>query len=117
VDGEHIYRVRPVTEDSTGHSRISADAMAEDRETIFPLRLPLATPCCAGLFQHEKNVLVEGMSDYYYLHALDQQCRAKGLAGLPEDVAIHALRRHQACWPLGCVVPWPGHPASDPSRC
>jgi hypothetical protein len=28
------------------------------------------------------------MSDYYYLHALNQQCRAKGLAALPEDIYI-----------------------------
>jgi hypothetical protein len=41
-----------------------------------------------GLFQHKKNVLVEGMSDYYYLHALSQQCRAKGREALPDDVYI-----------------------------
>ncbi len=88
VDGEHIYRVRPVTEDSTGHSRISADTWPKDRETIFPLQAAAGYAMLRGLFQHKKNVLVEGMSDYYYLHALNQQCRAKGLAALPEDIYI-----------------------------
>ncbi|HOW74176.1 MAG TPA: AAA family ATPase [Phycisphaerae bacterium] len=88
VDGEHIYRVRPVTEDNTGHSRISADTWPMDRETIFPLQAAAGYAMLRGLFQHKKNVLVEGMSDYYYLHALNQQCRAKGLAALPEDIYI-----------------------------
>ncbi len=38
IDGEHIHRVRPVTEDETGHSRISTDGWPNDRETIFPLQ-------------------------------------------------------------------------------
>lgn len=88
VDGEHVYRVRPVTEDSTGHSRISADTWPKDRETIFPLQAAAGYAMLRGLFQHKKNVLVEGMSDYYYLHALNQQCRAKGLAALPDDIYI-----------------------------
>lgn len=88
VDGEHIHRVRPVTEDSTGHSRISADTWPKDRETIFPLQAAAGYAMLRGLFQHKKNVLVEGMSDYYYLHALNQQCRTKSLATLPEDIYI-----------------------------
>ncbi|MNS54547.1 hypothetical protein D3C72_873460 [compost metagenome] len=88
VDGEHIYRVRPVTEDNTGHSRISAETWPKDRETIFPLQAAAGYAMLRGLFQHKKNVLVEGMSDYYYLHALNQQCRSKGLTALPEDVYI-----------------------------
>lgn len=88
VDGEHIYRVRPVTEDSTGHSRISADTWPKDRETIFPLQAAAGYAMLRGLFQHKKNVLVEGMCDYYYLHALNQQCRTKNLAALPEDIYI-----------------------------
>jgi len=88
VDGEHIYRVRPVTEDNTGHSRISAETWPKDRETIFPLQAAAGYAMLRGLFQHKQNVLVEGMSDYYYLHALNQQCRAKGLAALPDDIYI-----------------------------
>jgi hypothetical protein len=88
VDGEHIYRVRPVTEDSTGHSRIGADSWPKDRETIFPLQAAAGYAMLRGLFQHKRNVLVEGMSDYYYLHALNQQCRASGMTALPEDIYI-----------------------------
>jgi hypothetical protein len=41
-----------------------------------------------GLFQHKDNVLVEGMSDYYYLHALGAQCRALGRDALSDDIYI-----------------------------
>lgn len=88
VDGEHIYRVRPVTEDNTGHSRISADTWPKDRETIFPLQAAAGYAMVRGLFKHKKNVLVEGMCDYYYLHALNQQCRTNQITSLSEDVYI-----------------------------
>ena len=41
-----------------------------------------------GLFQHRKNVLVEGMSDFYYLHALSQKCGATNRITLPDDIYI-----------------------------
>ena len=88
IDGERIHRIRPVTEDETGHSRISIDSWPEDRETIFPLQAAAGYAMVRGLFQHKKNVLVEGMSDYLYLHALNLHCHALGRRGLPEDIYI-----------------------------
>ena len=88
IDGERIHRVRPVTEDETGHSRISVDGWPKDRETIFPLQAAAGYAMVRGLFQHKKNVLVEGMSDYLYLHALNLHCHALGRQGLPDDVYI-----------------------------
>ena len=88
IDGEHIHRIRPVTEDETGHSRISVDGWPKDRETIFPLQAAAGYAMVRGLFQHKKNLLVEGMSDYLYLHALSLHCRALGKQALPCDVYI-----------------------------
>ena len=88
VDGDRIHRVRPVTEDNTGHSRISVDTWPEDRETIFPLQAAAGYAMVRGLFRHKKNVLVEGISDYLYLHALNLHCRALGRHSLPEDIYI-----------------------------
>ena len=88
IDGEHIHRIRPVTEDETGHSRISVDSWPKDRETIFPLQAAAGYAMVRGLFQHKKNVLVEGVSDYLYLHALNMHCHALGRQGLPEDIYI-----------------------------
>lgn len=88
IDGDRITRVRPVTEDDTGHSRISVDGWPKDRETIFPLQAAAGYAMVRGLFQHNKNVLVEGMSDYLYLHALNLHCHALGRQGLPDDIYI-----------------------------
>ena len=88
IDGERIHRIRPVTEDETGHSRISVDGWPKDRDTIFPLQAAAGYAMVRGLFQHKKNVLVEGMSDYLYLHALNLHCRSLGRQGLPDDIYI-----------------------------
>ena len=88
IDGEHIHRVRPVTEDETGHSRISIDGWPKDRETIFPLQAAAGYAMVRGLFQHKKNVLVEGMADYLYLHSLNLHCRTLGRQSLPDDIYI-----------------------------
>lgn len=90
IDGEHLHRVRPVTEDHAGHSHISVETWPKDRETIFPLQAAAGYAMVRGLFRHAKNVLVEGMSDYYYLHALSQQCGASKRAALPADIYITA---------------------------
>jgi predicted ATP-dependent endonuclease of OLD family len=88
IDGEHIERVRPVTEDDTGHSRISNDSWPRDRDTIFPLQAAAGYAMVKGLFRHKKNVLVEGMSEYFYLNALSILCRAKGKTALAEDAYV-----------------------------
>ena len=88
IDSERIHRVRPVTEDDTGHSRINVDSWPKDRDTIFPLQAAAGYAMVRGLFRHKKNVLVEGMTDYLYLHALNLHCRALGRHGLPDDVYI-----------------------------
>lgn len=88
IDGEHIDRVRPVKEDASGHSRVSNDTWPEDRETIFPLQAAAGYAMVRGLFRHKKNVLVEGMSEYFYLYALSILCRAKKKVALSEDVYV-----------------------------
>lgn len=88
IDGNHIHRVRPVKEDDTGHSQVSIDTWPQDRETIFPLQAAAGYAMVRGLFQHKKNVLVEGTADYLYLHCFNQHCRALGRTALPDDIYI-----------------------------
>ncbi|MEQ1827057.1 MAG: AAA family ATPase [Pirellula sp.] len=88
IDGQHLERVRPVTEDETGHSRISVGEWPRDRETIFPLQAAAGYAMVRALFQNRKNVLVEGISDYLYLHTLSLLCRQTGKAALSDDIYI-----------------------------
>jgi predicted ATP-dependent endonuclease of OLD family len=88
IDGENIQRVRPVTEAANGHSHVSIGEWPKDRETIFPLQAAAGYAMVRSLFQHRQNVLVEGMTDYYYLYALSQQCRDSQRVHLSDDVYI-----------------------------
>ena len=90
IDGEHLHRVRPVTEDETGHSRVTAESWPKDRETIFPLQAAAGYAMIRGLFRHQRNLLVEGMSDFYYLQALSQQCSISKRTCLPDHIYIVA---------------------------
>jgi predicted ATPase len=88
IDGAHIERVRTVAEEESGHSRIAVDEWPGDRDTIFPLQAAAGYAMMQGLLQHRKNILVEGMSDYFYLQSLNAVCRATDRAALSEEVEI-----------------------------
>lgn len=88
IDGDHIHRVRPVTEDDNGLSRITIDGWPQDRETIFPLQAAAGYAMIRGLFQNKMNVLVEGMADYLYLHTLNLLCQVTGRRALPDDIYV-----------------------------
>jgi len=58
-----------------------------------------------GLFQHRRNVLVEGMRDYYFLHALSLQCRATKRSALPEDKLLDCTVTVIASSRIGLAMP------------
>ena len=88
IDGEHLHRVRPVSEGDTGHSRVTSSWWPTDKDTIFPLQAAAGYAMIRGLLQHQKNILVEGMSDFYYLQALSGQCSKTGRQALPDEIYI-----------------------------
>jgi predicted ATP-dependent endonuclease of OLD family len=88
IDGEHLERVRPVTESEGGNSKIAVGYWPEDRDTIFPLQAAAGYAMVAALFQHKKNVLVEGMGDFYLLYGLSALCTATKREELPADVYV-----------------------------
>jgi len=88
IDGAHIHRARPVTEDASGHSGVSVGEWPKDRETIFPLQAAAGYAMVRGLFSHRDNILVEGMADFLYLSVLSLLCRAANKEALSEAVYI-----------------------------
>jgi hypothetical protein len=108
IDGEHIHRVRPVTEDATGHSRITVDGWPRDRETIFPLQAAAGYAMVRGLFQYRKNVLVEGMADYLLFamvanRALDPGSKLAVESWVADEAHVEGLRR-STC--ISCTARW-----------
>jgi hypothetical protein len=88
IDGDHLERVRPVTETEGGNSKIAVGYWPEDRDTIFPLQAAAGYAMVAALFRHKKNVLVEGMGDFYLLCSLSALCMANERDALPADVYV-----------------------------
>ena len=88
IDGDNLHGVRAVSEDDTGHSIVTDRWWPNDRDTIFPLQAAAGYAILQGLLQHQKNLLVEGMSDFYYLQVLSAQCARTGRQGLPDDIHI-----------------------------
>lgn len=88
IDGVHLERVRPVTETEGGNSKIAVGYWPDDRDTIFPLQAAAGYAMVAALFKHKKNVLVEGMGDFYLLYGLSALCAATKRAALPTDVYV-----------------------------
>lgn len=88
IDGEHLTRVRPVQENAEGQSEVSNEVWPADRETTFPLQAALGYSMMQTLFTGKRNVLVEGLSDYLYLHGMSLLLRADARKGLPDDVFV-----------------------------
>lgn len=88
IDGNNLHRIRPVVEEESGNSAISVDSWPADRETMFPVQAAAGYAIMKSLFKHQKNLLVEGITDYHYLHALSQECVRLGRHSLPDDIVV-----------------------------
>ncbi len=88
IDGTHLTRVRTVVETAQGRSSVSSDLWPPDRDTTFPLQAALGYSMMQTLFQGKRNVLVEGLADYFYVHGISLLLRANGRDGLPDDLFV-----------------------------
>jgi predicted ATP-dependent endonuclease of OLD family len=94
VDGDHLDRVRTVYLNAeTSRTVVSPDVRAgADYETLFPLQAALGYSIAQTLFMGKKCVIVEGITDYWILKALDATLADGGAAVTldPEIVLIPA---------------------------
>jgi len=87
IDGARLDQARAIYETPTG-TQVSKDVWPKDRDSLFPLQAALGYSVCQSLFLSNKQVLVEGPTDYILLHALNVALQTQGLGGLPEDVVM-----------------------------
>lgn len=88
IDGNNIHRIRAVVESERGNAAVSVNNWPNDRDTIFPVEAAASFAILEGLFKYQKNLLVEGYTDYYYLHALSQECAKLRRHTLPDGILI-----------------------------
>lgn len=88
IDGDNLHRIRPVVEKESGNAVVSIGHWPADRETMFPVEAAAGYAIMRGLFRHQENLLVEGITDYHYLHALSRECARLGRTVLPDGVVV-----------------------------
>lgn len=89
VDGEHLEEIRPVYEDkTTGSTKVSDDVWPKDKDALFPLQAALGYQLAQSLFIARHQVLVEGITDFWIIKALDAALTATGRTPLDPRVIL-----------------------------
>ena len=79
---DRLDRVRPVVKQATEGTKIQNNIHGtSDKETLTPLMAAIGMDFVSGIVNVDKhnNVVVEGVSDCYYLQALNELCGDKAL--------------------------------------
>ena len=86
--------------DAADYLRSPADAAAyleavledagvvNDPDTLFPLQAALGYDIAQNLFIGNRNIVVEGVSDFIYLSTISDQLSSLGRASLPESARL-----------------------------
>lgn len=89
VDGEHLEEIRPVWEDpETGSTKVSEDVWPKDKDALFPLQAALGYQLAQALFISRYQVLVEGITDFWIIKALDTALAATGRTALRDGIIV-----------------------------
>jgi predicted ATP-dependent endonuclease of OLD family len=89
IDGDHLERVRVVYEDQVdGTAKVSEDVWPKDKDSLFPLQAALGYAIAQTLFYSKRQLVVEGITDYWILKAISECLDAKGRESLRRDAII-----------------------------
>ena len=88
IDGDHLERARACFEQTDGTVKISENVWPRDRDSVFPLQAALGYSIAQTLFQGQKSLIVEGITEYWVLKALSEILMSGGLEGLAAEVVI-----------------------------
>lgn len=105
VDGEHLDRVRVVYEDETsGRTKVSEDVWPKDKDSLFPLQAALGYAISQSLFFSQRQLVVEGITDYWLLKAMSRLLLQKGRTPLREDVVLTPAGGTSLLMPLAALL-------------
>jgi energy-coupling factor transporter ATP-binding protein EcfA2 len=105
IDGDHLERVRVVYEDPrSGTTKVSEDVWPRDKDSLFPLQAALGYAISQSLFFSPRQLVVEGITDYWLLKAMNRLLSGAGKATLREDVIITPAGGAKHMMPLAAVL-------------
>jgi predicted ATPase len=88
VDGDHLERARAVHEHEDGTTKVSEDVWPRDKDSLFPLQAALGYQLAQSLFLSKRQVILEGITDYWLIKAVAQGLSARNLPSLRPDVVL-----------------------------
>lgn len=88
VDGDRLDRARVVRELDDGSTEVSAKVWPNDKDALLPLQAALGYKLAQTMFLGQRNIVVEGITDFWLLKAMSHVLARAGRASLPDDVVI-----------------------------
>lgn len=82
-----LVRVVEMTDRKVG-TKVHTTVMADDPAALLPLQEALGYDLAQSLFAQERNLLLEGLTDYWYLEATAELLRADGAINLNEKIGL-----------------------------
>lgn len=88
IDGDHLENARAVYEDDDGTTKVSEDVWPRDKDTLFPLQAALGYQLAQSLFISKRQLIVEGITDYWLIKTIDKVLDSRDYISLREDVIL-----------------------------
>lgn len=104
IDGDKLSNVRIVYEDKYGHTLVSTDVWPNDSDSLFPLQAGLGYTLAQSLFYSKYNLVVEGITDYLILKAMNEVLRARAMTTLDHDIVIIPAGGARNMMPLASLL-------------
>ena len=82
-----MVRVVDMTDRKVG-TKVHGELSSGDPAALLPLQEALGYDLAQSLFSQTKNLVLEGLTDYWYVEAVAQLLRAAGAAVLDEKIAL-----------------------------
>lgn len=82
-----IVRIVDMKNRATG-TRVHEQLMADDPASLFPLQAAFGYLLSQTLFGHDRNLVLEGITDYFYVQAISDAFRSEGVDALDERIAL-----------------------------
>ncbi|MDE0319973.1 MAG: AAA family ATPase [Acidimicrobiaceae bacterium] len=82
-----LVRVVEMNDRDVG-SKVHAGVLAEDPAALLPLQEALGYDLAQSLFMHQRNLVLEGLTDYWYLEATSQLLRSAKIVDLDTRISL-----------------------------
>lgn len=86
-DELRLVRVVEMSDRDVG-TKVHTSVLANDPAALLPLQEALGYDLAQSMFMHQRNLVLEGLTDYWYLEATSQLLRGAGIADLDSRISL-----------------------------